>query len=118
MRVMFCTEKNILLYLLLIVFLFFTFRLEKKTPSEQKQLESQRSAVCLGDDMGQRRPSRYYAHEFRRYRKIKTGNSCENQRSKGIVCILDTNIHGGSKRNISDQGKVECIIQYCMATRR
>ena len=70
--------------------------------TERKQLEHQRCVGCLGDNMGQRRPSTYSAHEFSCYGKIQSGNSWENQWPKGIACILDTNIHRGSNRNLSE----------------
>lgn len=46
-------QTVILLYLLLILFFFF---LSRKKP-EQKKRECQRCAGCLGDNIGQRRPS-------------------------------------------------------------
>lgn len=73
-------------------------------------LECERSAVCLGDNMGHRRPSTYCAYEFSAATVKSKLEIPEETLWKGIASILDTNMHQGRNRNISDD--FECIIQH------
>lgn len=91
---MFCTQK---ISCFAFIFWFFMFCLNRTSWSVR---DLQFASVTTWDREGLKRTV------------LITGNSWENQTVKDVACILDTKIHGGSNGNISDQGKVGCIIQH------
>ncbi|KAI9528463.1 hypothetical protein NQZ68_020289 [Dissostichus eleginoides] len=60
----------------------------KKTSSKQKKLELQRCAVCLGDNMGQRRPSTSCAHNWKFLKKKKTASWIQRSMEGETITFL------------------------------
>ncbi len=112
--IIFHTEKKTNYWLLIVVWLLM-FCLEEKT--EQKLMECLQCAGWLCDNMGHRRPSTS-SSRVQLLQEIKTGNSWEKTTTERNSLHPGYNTHEGSKRNISDVGRVECIIQNWFQTQR
>ncbi|KAK5915325.1 hypothetical protein CesoFtcFv8_000924 [Champsocephalus esox] len=62
--------------------------MRKKTSSKQKKLELQRCAVCLGDNMGQRRPSTSCAQNWKFLKKKKTASWIQRSMEGETITFL------------------------------